>query len=264
MRLLLIFLLGIPFPLFAADSLLLVIPAKGKLISTDESGNIYLLRSDQTLTRFDSNGDSTGFYRSVFNGELTQIDATNPLRIVLFYAQQKKIVVLDRMLTKKSELDLRSYHSFMPTAVCTTPEGYIYVYDYLEASLFQINESGKKEKLSGSNDLRQELGFVPEIQFMTLRERRLYLADSSRGVFVFDIYGTYMQTLPITGITFLQLVGKQLVYRQGSELMAYNTDNFTTQQTPLPAGEGELLQAMLARERFYLLYEDRLEIWLRR
>lgn len=263
MRLFLFLLCLLPFSALAADSLLAVIPAKGRLMATDELGNVYLLRTDNTLTRFNPNGDSTAFYRSRYNGDIAQIDATNPLRVLLFYPQQKKIVVLDRMMAKKSELDLRQYRSFMPTAISTTPEGNIYVYDYLEARLFQISESGAKELLSGSNDLRQELGFVPEINFMILRDRRLYLADSSRGVFVFDNYGTYVQALPLTGIRALQVFGKQLVYRQGEELIAYNTDNFSTQQLRLPVGEGHLLQALLGRERLYLLYEDRLELWLK-
>lgn len=261
MRLLLYLVLLLPLHAVAADSLLAVIPAKGKLISTDELGNVYLLRSDNTLTRFSLDGDSTGFYRSVFNGDIAQIDATNPLRVLLFYPQQKKIVVLDRMLTQKSELDLRQYRSFMPTAISATPEGNIYVYDYLEARLFQIDENGSKELLSGSNDLRQELGFVPEVHFMTLRERRLYLADSTRGIFVFDSYGTYMQELPVKINDGLQVFGKQLVYRQDNKLVAYNTENFTSQETLLPAGEGILLQALISRGRLYLLYEDRLELW---
>ena len=257
----LFWLLSIPAAAFAGSTLLRVIPAEGRMIATDDLGNVYLLRQDNSLTRFSIDGDSTAFYRSLFNGVISQIDPKNPLRILLFYPDQKKIVVLDRMLALKSQLDLRQYHSFMPGAIAATPEGNIYVYDYLDARLFQISENGARETLSGSNDLRQVLGFVPEINFMTLRDRRLYLADSTRGVFVFDNYGTYLQSLPLLGLTSFQVFGRQLVYRQGTDLVAYNLDDFREQRINLPAGNGTLIQSLLGRERLYLLYQDRLEIW---
>ena len=66
------------------------IPVQARLLAVDELGNSYVVRVDNTVFRFNENGDSTGFYRSTLNGDIGTVDATNPLRILLYYPDFSK------------------------------------------------------------------------------------------------------------------------------------------------------------------------------
>jgi hypothetical protein len=91
-------------------------------ITTDELGNIYAIQKDNTLARYNAQGDSTGFYRSALNGQLGSVDATNPLRLLLYFPAFSKIQMLDRQLALKAEIDLRLIRIFSPTAAATASE----------------------------------------------------------------------------------------------------------------------------------------------
>src|SRR5882757_5717359 len=84
----------------AADSLIHVkaIPISARSLASDELGNVYVVKNDNSLIRYSQNGDSTAFYKSISNGDITTVDASNPLRVLLYYAPFSKVVVLDRML----------------------------------------------------------------------------------------------------------------------------------------------------------------------
>src|ERR1700754_3885044 len=79
-----------------AQELQKAIPADhARFMTTDELGNVYLVRQDNGLIRYNNNGDSTGNFRSIQNGDLEWIDATNPLRILLYYPAFSKVILLD-------------------------------------------------------------------------------------------------------------------------------------------------------------------------
>ncbi len=59
------------------------IPMKARLMTVDELGNVYVVRDNNALVRFNEKGDSSAFYRSVQNGDIGAVDASNPLRVVV-------------------------------------------------------------------------------------------------------------------------------------------------------------------------------------
>ena len=185
-----------------------------RTMSMDELGNSYIVRSDNTLVRYNSSGDSTGFYRSALNGDIGFIDATNPLRVLLFYPAFAKVIFLDRMLTEKSETDLHRNHILQTTAVATSSDGRLWVYDPFNAKLLKLDESGDVAR--SGNDLRQELSFVPNPCFLLERDRKVYMCDTAHGVLIFDQFATYLSTLPITGVSQLQAFGDQLFIAPGA------------------------------------------------
>lgn len=63
---------------------------------------------------------------------------------------------------------------------------------------------------------------------------KVYLYDDGIGIMVFDLFGTYIQTLPITGISSFQADGEHILYLQDNELMIYSTLNFLPAQLDLP------------------------------
>jgi len=203
------------------------VPAQGRLLSADELGNLYLVTRDNNLVRYGPLGDSNAFFRSIVSGEIGALDVTNPLRILVYYPAQARITVLDRMLAPKQEIDLRRLGITVPTAVATSADGAFWVYDPLRARLMKFAEDGRI--LQEGNDLRQELRVAPRAAFMMERNRLLYLSDTSKGVFLFDRFGTPVEQLPYTGLTYFQVEGSNTVfiYRSRDTVRAYS---FNTMQ----------------------------------
>lgn len=236
------------------------IPVHAHLMTMDELGNIYVIRDDNTLIRYNDKGDSTGFYRSVLNGDIGQIDATNPLRILLYYPAYAKVVLLDRMLSEKVQTDLRRQQILSAPAVATASDGRLWVYDPFNARLLKLDEAG--EMVRTSNDLRQQISFVPNPSFILERDRRVYVCDSTKGLLIFDQFANYVNTIPLPGIRSLQAYGDQVVYRVGNELRSYDLKLMTEKVLPLPAAGAEaIIQAQIGPTTVAVLYPTRLVIY---
>ena len=245
----------------AADSLGLVktIMVRARLIICDDLGNVYLVKNDNSLVRYSQNGDSTGFYKSVSNGDITSVDANNPLRVILYYAPFSKVVVLDRMLAFKNELNLSQINLLRPSAIAASADGNLWVYDQFNARLKKVDDNLKE--VAQSNDLRQQLQFVPSPSFMVEKDRRLYLCDTAQGILVFDRYGSYINSLSIYGTDYLQVYDKQLVYLKTDTLHSYNMETVASKVMTFPLVPAKLLQAVLVGENVFALYDDRVVIY---
>lgn len=243
-----------------ADSLHVIksIPMKGKLLTADELGNVYVVRAGNNLIRFTDAGDSSAFYRVIFNGNIEAIDATNPLRLILYYPDYSKVEVLDRMLALKNEINLTQMGLTHPPVVANSADGNLWVYDQFNAKLRKIDD--QLQEIASSNDLRQQIGVVPQPVFMVEKERKLYICDTTEGIMVFDQYASYINTLSIPNVKFLQVYGDQLIYRHDDSLLSYNLKSLRTNIILLPQPE-PIINAVIARHNLYVLYNDRLVLY---
>ncbi len=245
----------------AADTMTVMrtIPVAARMMTVDELGNIYLVKTDNSLVRYTEQGDSTTVYQGVQNGEIGSVDVSNPLRIVVYYPAYGRIVLLDRMLAKKNELDLKKINILNASVVAAGADGNLWVYDPFNAKLRKIDE--QLHEIGQSNDLRQDAGMVPTPSFMVERERRLFICDTAQGILTFDRYGSYINTLSIYGVKYLQVYGPQLIYLHGDTLSSYNMDAITWNDIPLPDGDQPIINAALNRSTLYILYADRLVLY---
>ncbi|MFT4060900.1 MAG: hypothetical protein QM642_00935 [Edaphocola sp.] len=241
------------------QTLLKSVPAShARSIGTDELGNVYLVRQDNSLVRYNNNGDSTGNYRSIQNGDIGWVDATNPLRVLVYFPDYMKIVVLDRMLTSKNELDLKQLNLYNVPAVGMSADGKIWVYDYVNARLSKMDDQLNTTNIS--NDLRQETATVPQPASLIERDAKVYLCDSVNGIYVFDRFGNYINTLDLRDVGALQVFGSQLIYQKQGKLYAYDLKTLSLKSINLPPNR-DFIQARVERNRLFLLFADRLELY---
>jgi len=239
--------------------LLRAIPINARMMTIDDLGNIYVIKNDNSLLRLTEGGDSSFFYRSVQNGEIGSIDATNPLKILLYYPAYSKVVILDRNLALKNELDLRKLNIPASAEVALSADGNLWIYDQFNARLHKIDE--QLNEVKSSNDLRQELGVVPTPSFMVERNWRLFLSDTARGIFTFDRYGNYINTLSILGVKDLQVFGDQLVYRRDDSLFSWNLSKVISNVLIIPGRENGILDVAILRDKLFVLYADKLVLY---
>jgi hypothetical protein len=246
---------------YGSDSLVIIreIPMVARLMTVDELGNVYVVRDNNSLVRFNEHGDSSAFYRSVQNGNIGAVDASNPLRVVVYYPAYSKTVLLDRMLAEKNDLNLRRINVFTTSVIASSADGNLWIYDQFNVRLKKIDE--QLNEIAQSNDIRQEAQSVPSPSFMVERNWKIFLCDTARGIYTFDRYGNYINTLSIYGVKYLQVFGPQLLFRHQDTMYSWDMNKASFNTLLIPFGQDGIVNAAIVRSTLYVLYADRLTLY---
>jgi len=246
----------------ADTSLKLVTILKGEYLdfTVDNLGNIFLLDKNNQLKKLTSSGDSVAVFNDVRRyGNVYSIDATNPLKVLLYYKEFATIVVLDRLLNVRTTIDLRQQNIFQARAICQSYDNNIWVYDEGSATLKKVGDDGTIVDQTG--DLRLQLDDAPAPESLADQDRLVYMYDSIKGLFIFDYFGTLKNKLAFTGWEDFQVVGKYIVGRKGILLERYQLSSLLLQERTLPAVLKNVTKARIAIDRLYCLRDGFLYIY---
>ncbi|HLL41551.1 MAG TPA: hypothetical protein VK369_00365 [Segetibacter sp.] len=192
-----------------------------KDFTTDNLGNVYLLNSANQIKKVNARGDSIAVYNDVRRyGRIFSIDATNPLKVLVFYKDFLAIVVLDRLLNERTAINLRKQNILQVTAVTTSYDNNIWLFDELDGKIKKIDDNGNV--LLESTDFRQALDVVPSPSAIYDREGQLYLYDALKGLMVFDYYGAKKNNYQFLHFSDLQVIDKNTITaRDSNHLLLY-------------------------------------------
>lgn len=243
---------------FASDTLVLKrsIPGNAHLISTDHVGNLYVVRNNNVLVKYNSNGDSLAIFNEVRKGRITHVDATNPLRVLLFFQDFGQVIVLDNMLSRKNIIKLNSIGLFNVTAIAGSVDGNIWCYDADQGNLLKIDD---KASIRFQQSLRNMFDRTPSLSYMVEEERVLYAVDTSSGIEKFDLYGYHMASFPFKTHE-IQWFNNQFIYFQTPSLVSYNTLSMNERKLELPHPE-TVQQVRMEREGIYIRREHSVEVY---
>lgn len=192
-----------------------------KDFTTDNLGNIYLVNAKNSIKKVNANGDSLGVYNDMRRyGKISLVDATNPLKLLIYFKDFATIVVLDRFLNARNTIDLRRQNIFQANVIATSYDNNIWVYDEADSRIKKIDDNGTV--LLQSNDLRLVFDSTPAPSGMFDRDGQLYLYDKKQGVLVFDYYGAKKNLLQLKGYQDVQVLDKNnFVARDEKSLVLY-------------------------------------------
>lgn len=225
------------------------IKIEGQFHTTDYLGNIYI-SNGPGLTRFSVEGNITGEFRSTFPGNITFIDASNPLQILLFYKEYNQVIFLDRNLIEKgSPFHLSNLGISNSELVCTSARGGIWVLDgfsrqvnYLNQEFLLLYQISLPGNLSGEDD-------IPI--FMTESEGRLLISFSKTGILTFDRFGSYLFKLPLTNISIFQKTNQNFVLVSENKIFLYSPE--TKERIPIDIfREVQLLSARIEGNHLFV------------
>lgn len=102
-------------------------------VGRDAYGNLYGIRSNNFL-KIES--DRLLEYRNVAGGRITRADITNPLLIVLFYADFNLVVLLDNQLNEVRRIDFNTLEGpIVVQAVGLASQNRLWIYDAISLKL---------------------------------------------------------------------------------------------------------------------------------
>ncbi len=246
----------------ADTSFKLIKTIKGDIVSftVDNLDNIYILNSRNQVKKLNSNGDSVAVYNDVKKfGNSTLIDASNPMKILLYYRDFGTIVALDRLLTVRNTIDLRKQNILQAKAIGLSYDNKIWVYDELENKLKKIDEDGKL--LLETPDFRLLLGQSPSPQKIFDENKYVYLYDSLKGVYVFDYFGTIRNNIMIFGWQNFKVAGKYIFGSRNDTLYRYEISTFLYDEWKMPEELYRSKAFNFTSSRLYALKKDSIEIY---
>jgi hypothetical protein len=214
------------------DTKPLTIHAKYDYFTADNIGNVYTIKEEE-LVKYLPTGKFFTRYSNLRLGKITSVDATNPLKLVLYYRDFQQIVFLDDQLSLNSEVvSLEKLGYEQTDLVCASANNSFWIYNKQNNELIRFNEASKKIAFTGN--LKQILQSNLNPNLMLEHNGYLYLNCPETGVYVFDIFGAFSKIISIKNLTQFQVNENILYYQKDSSFCSYDHHLFEEACKTLP------------------------------
>jgi len=228
------------------------------LFTTDELGELYTLRGND-LDLYDQHGKHLAHNSFNSFGPISRIDAFSSLKPLIYSRAQAQLAVLDNTLSiQGSATDLNRRGLPQTILACMGVQGCFWFFDERDLQLMRLD--GQLKTLANTGRLDQLLGFTPAPTYMTESDSKLYMVDPERGVLVFDLFGTFMRTLPILGAQTIQVRDGLVWFVSDGAMHRYDMRLLTIDEVAWPTSADSLAprDARIEHGRLYRLMPDRI------
>jgi hypothetical protein len=223
-------------------------------------GELYIINTSNQLKKLDDKGDSVGVFNMVTKyGRLSYVEAQNPWRIILFYKNFLTIVLLDKYLNLLTNINLRKQNIFSVSAVTSSYDNNIWLYDAQENKLKKIDDAGKI--LMETVDFRRILDPVPSPVQIKDNDAFVYLYDPKNGLYIFDYYGSFKNKLSFLNWKDFTVLGNTLYGFDNNFFYIYELRSLNLKKYTLPLTFKKYTDLKVGKNRLYLLKNNNLQIF---
>jgi len=229
-----------------------------EMVFTDRLGDVYTVKGD-ALIKYKSNGSLFRIYSNKSLGQITRVDATNPLKVIVFYQDLSRVVFVDNTLSESGEpLRLETLDREQVNQVCWSYDNGIWLYDPVN---FYLTRLDQRLKINVDiRNLNQILGFAPIPNWMEEYGNHLFMSIPGRGILQFDIFGTYLRNIPIRDAEQFHVAGNFVLYRnKKQELNVYDMKALQNSAWEIPGGD--FLDFSFVQNKLYVLQRDSLKAY---
>ncbi len=205
---------------FVSNSSKTILPFKGKFFTTDNLGNLFLVKQDNSIEKYSPSGNRLMVGNYKIYGDITQLDVSNPFEIYAYYGDQQTLLILDNMLNLRSEINMADISTGEVSAAARSFDNGIW---YFDASSMKLLKSNKK--------LATQIQGVPmgtwtkqvwKPTHIIDNEKNVLVLDSNNGICIFDVFGNYYKNIELTGVHDFQVKKSQITYFTDSLLVRYD------------------------------------------
>lgn len=228
--------------------------------NVDNLDNIYLIDDNNRLKKIKANGDSIAVFNDVKKyGNPSFIDVTNPLKALLYYKNYSTIIMLDRFLTVRNNINLRKQQIFYVNNVTLSYDNYIWIFDEEDYRLKKVDEDGKL--LQSTVDWRMLFDSVPAPVKIIDKNNFVYLYDPEKGFYIFDYYGGFKNRLAFLNWTNVEVSGNTVYGFNNNKLYSYELKSLQLKEYQLPEFFGKFNSIKAMNGKVYLLNEKGIDIY---
>jgi len=222
------------FTSYFIDTQKVVIEKDYDFFELNNMQNIYTVKSN-IITQYSFQGKQKFQYSNFKHGDIYSLDVSDPMRILAFYKDFNQVLFLDNTLSEISDyLSLDEINMNETNAICTSSTGGFWLFN---KDLFKL------QKYSRSLNLVQEGTNMEGIidrnltpDFLDEQANNIYLGIKNKGVYIFDIFGTYKNFIPLNYNNSIQVVNSNIYYLKDS-IYKYNVKDFETSVLDIPTNE---------------------------
>lgn len=161
-----------------------MLPFNGNILTTDQFGFYYEVKNTE-INKYAINGKLNCSYSNNILGVIASVDVSNPQKIVVYFKDFTKVLILDNTLSPTSEIiDLTRLELDETSLVCRSYNNGIWYYDPIRFEL--IRKDQELETTNSSGNLANALMINIQANYLVEYNNRLYLNDPKNGVLVFD------------------------------------------------------------------------------
>jgi hypothetical protein len=235
------------------------IKVNAKIMETDRLGNVYLVSLTNQLYKYNSEGKLLSTLNYKYIGNITHVDASNPMEIYVFYQELNKIIYLDNNLAYRGETDLANLGVGQASAIGRAFDNGIWVFDVADMQLKKMDKKGENMQTSGNVKQYTDQSLQPVYIFDN--NDKVYVDDPNAGVMVFDVFATYIKTIPIRGTKKLKIIDEDLYYHNQSTLYRYNFKSLQTFNFSLP-DTINIQDVSIEKARLYIRNSEKVKIYV--
>jgi len=213
-------------------------------LAFDNLFNVYTINKSE-IAKYNDEGKFQIRYSDKRLGEIGQVDVEYPLKPLLNYPDLNNIAILDNTLSNnRGNIDLSRLNVAIGALAINSIQNHFWFYDAMTFSLIRANDNFQQTTTTGN--LAQVLGIELDPVYMVEFANKLYLNNPSTGILVFDIFGTYIKTIPLKGLRRFQVFENEIVYFDVDKIVRYNTLLFQETVIPIPI---ECRDALIQKKR---------------
>lgn len=220
----------------------------------DELGNSIVVEGSQ-LKKYDVKGNLL-FIQSIKSvGNISKLDARNPMKILFFSEDQQLVGVLDNSLTLQGDnFDLNTYElSYVNAFSSSFQNNKFWVYDQDNSKLALLSTNSQQSVVI--ENLKSLIGFN-DVNQLIEEENFLYLYDKTKGVYKLDNYGNLVDFIAVNNGSYMS-IEKNIVYILcNKKILAYTTNSDIPMEHSLP--DLSITQFKKQGEFFYFVEKNKL------
>lgn len=232
-----------------------------KAIYADNLDNVYLLSASDELLMYNKEGKLKWRYSNNRFGKLSSIDVSDPLRIVLFYADFQQVLILNNNLNEITSYSFAKNGNLLVSAVASANNNGLWIFDRTSQTLVKLS-SYFTEDIRSAN-LYQLLDMAIEPKKLLASDQYVFVQQQNHQVLQFDRFGAFVRELPVEGITDFNITRNELAYLTEGKLVRYPLGVAPPQGEAIPinvptkqVAVGNKIIAVLTEKAVFLLFDN--------
>ena len=178
----------------------------------------------------------------------------------MFFKENARIVVTDNTLSaQQNSYSLEDLDLYQAQLIATSlVDNGIWIYDQELFQLIKVNKEFERIYESGNLEQVLQKDNLSPAQILE-HKNHVYMVCPRQGILVFDIYGSYIKTVPILNIAEIQIENNIIYYQKEGGYYGYGLIDFEEIKIQLPFSSFEKIR--LQKDRLIVLSKNKISIY---
>jgi len=231
--------------------------AQPESVSIDRFNNIYITDARGNIVQYDHHGNVLQKYSPPKPVKISVLESWQAIKIFAFSQDLQQVLFLDRFLIPSPIFKLQHLSvGYIRTATISNDNN-LWLVDDSDLTLKKWDLSQQKFTINSPLNLQLNNKSF-DINFSREYQNHLFINDKNNGIFMFDILGNYLKTLPIKELNYFNFSNDELYYLERDKVVFYNYYKLQERRIDIPEGYNYVLAN---NEKLFLISKTHLDIF---